>query len=829
MKKKEVSDIKPLDMSASGVLNSFRFNLNYSLAKDEHTTTKHDSFQALSRSVLNRIVERWIKTQQSYHQHNVKRVYYLSLEFLVGRLLSNNALNLGLQEPIEEALKNLGIDWEELQAEEADAGLGNGGLGRLAACFLDSLATLGVPAHGYGIRYDYGIFRQRIEKGYQVESPDEWLKEGNPWEFQRPEAAVTVKFYGDTNMYHDKQGKLCVEWRNTRDVLAMPFDVPVPGYRNDVVNTLRLWAARSSEEFDLEYFNHGDYENAVFHKMFSENISRVLYPNDATARGRELRLKQEYFFTAASISDILRRFRAENSDIRQLPEKTAIQLNDTHPALAVVELMRILLDQEELPWDEAWDITVRTFAYTNHTVMPEALECWAVPLFERLLPRHMQIVYEINSRFLRQVANHFPGDNERLRRMSLIEEGQPKMIRMAYVALIGSHSVNGVSALHTHLIKTELFKDFNEIYPERFNNKTNGITHRRWLMNSNKGLSGLISRSIGEGWTGDLNRLEELSKLRTDAGFCGEWNKIKASNKKAFSDFLAKTAGVRIDPLSLFDVQVKRIHEYKRQTLFALYIIAQYLHLKHQPKESFVPRTFIFGGKAAPGYQMAKLIIKFITSIAEVVNNDRAMRSKMKVVFLENYCVSLAEKVFPASDLSEQISTAGTEASGTGCMKFMMNGALTVGTLDGANIEMAEAVGKENMFIFGLKAEEVSKIKEGYSPRTFIDRSPVLAEIFRMIQSNFFSQGEPGIFEPLLKNLMQKDPFLVCADFDAYCSIQSDISANFQNIPDWTGKAIMNVAHSGRFTSDRTIREYCDDIWKVPYANSEKLISTARS
>ncbi|MBP9865766.1 MAG: glycogen/starch/alpha-glucan family phosphorylase, partial [Candidatus Omnitrophica bacterium] len=510
---KDLSESKTLDMSAEGIAKSFQFNLNYGLAKDRHTTTPYDNFLAMSMSILNRIVERWIKTQQNYHKKNVKRVYYLSLEFLIGRLLSNNALNLGLKETAGETLKQYDLDWDTIENEECDAGLGNGGLGRLAACFLDSMATLGVPAHGYGIRYDYGIFRQKIVNGYQVESPDEWLKLGNPWEFQRPEAAVTVQFFGETNMYHDKHGKLSVEWRNTQDVLAMPFDIPVPGYGNDVVNTLRLWAARSSEEFDLEYFNHGDYENAVFNKMFSENISRVLYPNDATARGRELRLKQEYFFTAASISDIIRRFKTENSDIRQLPEKTAIQLNDTHPALAVVELMRILMDSEDLDWDAAWDITVRTFAYTNHTVMPEALECWSVQLFERMLPRHMQIIYEINARFLKEVANFHPGDNDRLRRMSLIEEGGHKMIRMAYLALVGSHSVNGVSALHSHLIKTQLFKDFYEVYPERFNNKTNGITHRRWLLNSTPKLSGLITQAIGNQWISDLPQLEKLKTL----------------------------------------------------------------------------------------------------------------------------------------------------------------------------------------------------------------------------------------------------------------------------------------------------------------------------
>ncbi|MBN1688249.1 MAG: glycogen/starch/alpha-glucan phosphorylase [Candidatus Omnitrophica bacterium] len=813
---KDAEKIIRKDMTKEGIRQSFLSNLHYSLAKDEFTTTSHDSFTALAIAIRDRIVERWITTQQSYHQQNVKRVYYLSLEFLIGRLLGNNILNLDLEDETKKAMEDLGLDLEKLRDQELDAGLGNGGLGRLAACFLDSMATMGIPAHGYGIRYDYGIFRQKIINGYQVEAPDEWLKLGNPWEFARPEYAAVVRFYGDTNVYHDQFGRLRVAWWNTQDVVAMPFDIPVVGYSNDVVNTLRLWSARSSEEFDLAYFNSGDYEKAVYDKMFSENISKVLYPNDSNVLGRELRLKQEYFFTAASISDIVRRFRVENKDFRDFPNKASIQLNDTHPALAVVELMRILIDEELLDWDTAWDITVRTFAYTNHTVMPEALESWAVPLFERLLPRHMKIIYEINARFLREVANAFPEDHERLRRMSLIEERDPKRVRMAHLAIIGSHSINGVSQLHTDLIKRNIFRDFYELYPERFNNKTNGITQRRWLKKANPKLSDLVSKMISDKWVTNLDELKKLETFSTDRSFQEKWRDVKRQNKIHLAQMITQTNGIKVPMDSIFDVQVKRIHEYKRQVLFALYIISEYLRMKDSSKEVHSPRTFILAGKAAPGYAMAKLIIKFINSIAEVVNNDRKVRDWFKVVFLENYRVSLAEKIFPASDLSEQISTAGTEASGTGCMKFMVNGALTVGTWDGANIEMAEAVGEENIYAFGLKADQIQEIRrQGYNPSAYIEKSPMLQRVLRMIRNNFFSYSEQGIFEPILNNLEGPDPFLICADFDSYCRIQQKISKDYLDQETWTKKTILNVARSGKFSSDRTIREYAKDIWDI--------------
>lgn len=805
------------DMTKEGIVTSFQAHRLYTLAKDQYSATAHDEYMALAIAVRERLVERWIKTQQKYHKKNLKRVYYFSMEFLIGRLLGNNIINLGIWEEVQEALNDMGYDIEKLREIEVDAGLGNGGLGRLAACYLDSMATLGIPAHGYGIRYDYGIFHQKIENGYQVERPDEWLIKGNPWEFMRPEYTVKVQFYGRPHMYQDKKGHLCFKWIDTQDVLAVPYDIPVPGYKNDVVNTLRLWSARSSEEFDLEYFNDGDYEQAVYHKMYSENISKVLYPNDDVSQGRELRLKQEYFFTAASIRDILRRFKAENSDIRDLPQKAVVQLNDTHPSLAIVELMRILLDEYTVEWEAAWDIVVQVFAYTNHTMMPEALECWPVTLLDRVLPRHLQIIYEINMRFLQEVANRFPGEPGRLRRMSIIDEGDPKKIRMAYLSIIGSHSVNGVSKLHTELLETKLFKDFYEFYPHKFNNKTNGITPRRWLLKANRRLAGLITDVIGENWPAHMEELKGLTAHKDKSSFISKWQGIKMDNKKILTDYIFRKTKIAVDPGSMFDVQVKRIHEYKRQLLFAFYIVSQYLRVKNDPKANIFPRTFILGGKAAPGYYTAKLIIKFINSVAEVINNDKALKNKLKVIFMENYCVSLAEKIFPASDLSEQISTAGMEGSGTGNMKFMVNGALTIGTWDGANIEIAQAVGQDNIFIFGMKADEIERLRmRGYDPKEFINRSPLLAEIFRLINTNFFAPHEPGIFAPIVHSVYHYDPFLICADFDSYAQVQNSVDTAYQDQKEWTKKSIINVANSGRFSSDRSVKEYAQDIWGVP-------------
>ncbi len=804
-------------MTKEGIERSFKAIREYILAKDEYTATLHDDYTALAIAIRDRLIERWITTKQRYHRENVKRVYYLSMEFLIGRLLSSNILNLGLWNEAKGAMESLGFDLNQLRDCEADAGLGNGGLGRLAACFLDSMATLSVPAVGYGIRYEYGIFNQKIINGYQVEYPDEWLSKGNPWEFARPEYTVKVHFYGHTYMFHDAKGKLRVKWVDTEDVLAMPYDVPISGYHSGIVNTLRLWSAKASEEFDLRYFNDGDYERAVYNKVLSENISKVLYPNDNNMQGRELRLKQEYFFTAASVSDIIRRFKMENQDFTIFPDKVAIQLNDTHPALAIVELMRIMIDEENMEWDTAWDIVSRTFAYTNHTVMPEALESWRVPMLESLLPRHMQIIYEINLRFLRDVAIKYPGDNDRLRRMSIIEEGDPKRVRMAFLCVAASHSVNGVSALHSRLLQAELFRDFYEVSPEKFNNKTNGITQRRWLLKSNPKLSALITGSIGDSWVTNLYELDKLLPLKDDPAFLQKWQEVKSGNKVYLADYIYRTYGVKVNPDSIFDVQVKRIHEYKRQLLFGLYIISQYLLIKNNPSAPFVPRTFIMAGKAAPGYQTAKLIIKFINSIGEVINNDRVVGEKLKVVFLENYRVSLAEKIFPAADLSEQISTAGTEASGTGCMKFMINGALTIGTWDGANIEMAECAGKDNMFLFGMQVEEIQRLqREGYRPADFVQRSPVLQEVFSLVQSNFFSPVEYDLFKPLVDSLLSFDQYFLCADFESYFATQEKVSELYQQRAEWSKRSLINVAKSGKFSSDRTIREYAKEIWGIP-------------
>lgn len=827
MEKREADKWKPFfkKMTKEGIQISFMNNLHDTLAKDQYTATEYDNFVAVAIAIRDRLVERWIMTQQRYHRENVKRVYYLSLEFLIGRLLATNVINLDLWDKVKDALNELDIDIEEICDQEHDAGLGNGGLGRLAACFLDSMATLGIAAHGYGIRYDYGIFRQKISSGYQLESPDEWLQKGNPWEFARPEYQVKIRFYGRVENFYDKNGRQRTAWKDTYDVLAMPYDIPVSGYKNDVVNTLRLWSARSTEEFDFDYFNHGDYEKAVSDKMLSENISKVLYPNDSVVAGQELRLKQEYFFTAASISDIIRRFKAENNDLSLLPDKVTIQLNDTHPSLAILELMRILVDEENMDWDKAWDITVKVFAYTNHTILPEALEKWPVTVFEHLLPRHLQIIYEINLRFLRSVLNKFIGDNDRLTRMSIIEEGGPKKIRMAHLAIVGSHSVNGVSQLHSELLKTHLFRDFYEFCPEKFKSITNGVTQRRWLKASNIRLSDLITSAIGDGWVTNLYELEKLMPLVKDNAFRKKWQEIKNQNKQDLSKYIHKTQGVLVEPNTLFDVQVKRIHEYKRQLLFAFYIIAEYLKLKQETVslKYSVPRTFIIGGKAAPGYYMAKLIIKFINNVADVINNDKTIEDKIKVVFVENYGVSIAEKIFPASDLSEQISTAGYEASGTGCMKFMMNGALTIGTLDGANIEIAQAVGKDNLFIFGANASEIDCLKEtGYNPQDYISKSTMLQKILYIVEHDFFSPTEPGLFDPLIKNIMHFDPYFICLDFESYLNVQETISELYSDQDSWTKKSIINVAKSGIFSSDRTIADYAKEIWDVPIVNGKK-------
>ncbi|MDP8266400.1 MAG: glycogen/starch/alpha-glucan phosphorylase [Candidatus Aceula meridiana] len=814
--KNQVWKVKYKSMDKDALKVAFHENREYAISKDKYSATMNDNYWATALAVRDRVVERWIQTQQSYHKQNVKRVYYLSMEFLIGRLLGNYMYNLGLEKELGAALQELGFDAEELREQELDAGLGNGGLGRLAACFLDSIATLGLPAHGYGIRFEYGIFNQKIKDGYQVELPDEWLQNGSPWEFARPEYAVKIQFYGRSESYTDKNGQLNFRWVDTHDVLAVPYDFPIPGYKNDIVNTLRLWAGRSTEEFDFDYFRHGDYERAVQQKILSENISKVLYPSDDISKGKELRLQQEYFFSAASIADIIRRFKSENSDLRELPQKATIQLNDTHPSIAIVELMRILLDDYSFDWDEAWNVTAKTFAYTNHTLMPEALECWPVDLFERILPRHLQIIYEINARFLSDIAGRYPGNTDLLRRVSIVEEGYPKKIRMAFLSIVGSFSVNGVSKLHTELLKTKMLKDFNDLYPEKFNNKTNGITPRRWLLKANPALSGLITQAIGKTWVTDLDQLKKLLPLAQDNPFRARWQKIKQQNKNELAEYIKSKTNIIIDPESIFDIQIKRIHEYKRQLMFAFFMISQYLKAKNDPKSFIQPRTFMVGGKAAPSYSMAKLSIKLINCIADIVNRDKAVQDKMKVVFLENYRVSLAERIFPASDLSEQISTAGTEASGTGNMKFMLNGALTIGTLDGANIEIAELVGEENIFIFGKNAQEIDQLRrQGYRPEDFINRSTKLKEVLELISKNYFSAYHPGLFNPVLDSVYNADPFFICADFDSYCAAQDAVSNLYLDREEWFKKSIINVSHSYAFSSDRTIREYNNEIWKV--------------
>ena len=792
-------------------------HLECSLAKDTYSATKLDIYKSLVYTVRDRMVERWIATQQTYYDKDVKRVYYLSLEFLIGRTLGNSLINLDLLDQVNQACHELGYELEELREIEWDAGLGNGGLGRLAACFLDSMATLELPAYGYGIRYEYGIFSQKMNDGYQVEISDNWLRYENPWEIARPEYLYKVKFYGRVHQFTDAQGRLCHEWVDTHDVMAMAYDTPIPGYRNSTVNNLRLWAAKSTREFDLNYFNEGDYIKAVENKQQSEIISQVLYPNDNMFEGRELRLKQEYFFVSATLQDVIRRYKKTQRNFDKFTDKVTMQLNDTHPAIAIPELMRLLVDQEGLGWEESWEITVKTFGYTNHTILPEALEKWPVSLMESVLPRHLQIIYEINRRFLEEVSRCYPNDTERLRLMSLIEEGKEKKVCMAHLAIVGSHSVNGVAALHTELLKTQVFKYFCEFYPERFNNKTNGITQRRWLQKCNPGLAQLITRHIGEGWKRNLYELKKLIPFAEDNGFRDEWCRVKLANKMRLAKYIEGTNGITVNVHSIFDCQVKRIHEYKRQLLNTLHVIALYNRIKSDPSQNYTPRTVILGGKAAPGYFIAKLVIKLINSVADVVNNDPVVSGSLRVVFLENYRVSLAEKIIPAVDLSEQISTAGTEASGTGNMKFALNGALTIGTLDGANIEIKKEVGDDNIFIFGLTVEEASQLRRsGYNPLSYYYRNPELKVVVDMIGNGYFSPQQPQLFRPLVDNLLHHgDHYLLLADFTSYANCQERVSQAYCNQEEWVKKSILNVANMGKFSSDRTIQEYAHEIWGV--------------
>ncbi|MGH7844436.1 MAG: glycogen/starch/alpha-glucan phosphorylase [Candidatus Binatia bacterium] len=794
----------------------FNYHLFYTEAKDQYTATRLNHYHSLALTVRDVLVGRWLQTQQAYHKTDPKCVYYLSLEFLMGRMLGNNLINLGLLEESTRALHELGYKLEDLQDMEWDAGLGNGGLGRLAACLLDSMATMELPAYGYGIRYEFGMFSQRIHDGHQIEFADNWLRYGTVWEVPRADRIFLVKFYGKVLQYVDSHDILRHQWVGTEDVIAMAHDYSVPGYATKTVNNLRLWAAKATREFQLEYFNHSDYVRAVENKDRSEVISKVLYPNDTKHEGKELRLKQEYFFVCATLQDIIRRHLSSHQDLDGLAEKIAIQLNDTHPAIAVAELMRLLLDQYGLPWEKAWHITVKTFGFTNHTVLPEASEKWPVSLLERLLPRHLLIIYEINRRFLDDINRHFPGDLDRIRRMSLIEEGEEKNVRMAHLALVGSHAVNGVSALHSRILIQDNFKDFFEMFPNRFHNVTNGVTQRRWLLLCNPGLAALISQEIGAKWTTDLQQLANLRALGDNPAFREKWDSVKLANKRRLADEIWKITGVRVSPESIFDCQVKRIHEYKRQLLNILHAVFLYNRIKSDPSAAHVPRTVLFAGKAAPGYFMAKLIVKLIHAVADIVNRDADVRERLKIVFLPNYGVSLAEKIIPGADLSEQISTAGTEASGTGNMKFALNGALTVGTLDGANIEIMGEVGEENIFIFGLTPEEVMATKKsGYDPAQIYRATPGLKRVLDMVAEGYFSRAEPDLFKPLVHSLLNGDSYMVLADFESYVRCQEQVSRTYPDRPAWIRKSILNVAAMGKFSSDRTVAEYARRIWKV--------------
>lgn len=787
--------------------------------RDPERSGPSDIYKALAFTLRDIMVEKWISTQKTFYAKEKKRVYYLSLEFLIGRSLENSLLNLGIHENVKNALADLGCSMAEICEEEEDAALGNGGLGRLAACFMDSIATLKIPAYGYGIRYEYGLFLQQLIDGYQVESPDNWLRYGTPWEFRRHLPEFPVKFYGRVTTYQDDHGRYRARWIDTTDVIALPCDMLIPGYQNGHVINMRLWAARASRELDLSYFSHGDYIGAVESKVSSETISKVLYPPDHNYAGQELRLKQQYFFVAATFQDILRRYKKKNKDFSKFTERVAVQLNDTHPSIAIPEFMRILLDDEGLGWEQAWDICTKTFAYTNHTLMPEALEKWTVDLIGHVLPRHLEIIYEINQRFLDMLALKYPGDTNKLRDMSIIEEGSPKRVRMAHLAIVGSHSVNGVAELHTQILKDRVFHNFHTLYPGKFNAKTNGITPRRWLLQANPKLAELITSKIGSDWVTDLDKLHALEPYVEDKDFCSKWQQIKLENKIKLANYIEKTCGILVSPDSMFDVQIKRIHEYKRQLLNALHVIHFYHQLVRDPETELAPRTVIFAGKAAPSYWRAKLIIKLITSIGDVVNNDPRTKDKLRVVFLPNYNVSQAEVIIPAADLSEQISTAGTEASGTGNMKFSLNGALTIGTLDGANIEILEEVGEENIFTFGMNAEEAEyeRINPSHTPMEICEKNKDIDMVIEALANGSFSRGDTDLFKPLVDSLLDEhDPYMLMLDFQAYLECQQQVNEAFLNREKWTRTSILNVARMGKFSTDRTIRQYAEEIWGVP-------------
>jgi starch phosphorylase len=792
-------------------------HLTYTVCKEPSTATERDWFNAIAYLVRDYMAERWIDSMRTYYREDVKRVYYLSLEFLTGRVLINSMMNLGIYDLCYQALEQLDISRSCICELEPDPALGNGGLGRLAACFLDSMASLNIPGYGYGIRYEYGMFYQRIHDGQQLEQPDNWLRYGNPWEFPRPEMLHPVHFGGHVVEYTDEHGRKGYDWRETEAVMAMAYDIPVAGYGTNTVNNLRLWAAKASRDFHLEYFNKGNYFESVRDKNSSENLSKVLYPDDSTEKGRELRLKQEYFFVSASLQDILRRYLSTHDDLCGFPDKIAIQLNDTHPALAVPDLMRLLLDKYRLDWDTAWDITVRTFSYTNHTLLPEALETWSIQLFETLLPRHLQIIYDINSHFLKEVNYRYPGDMDRLRRMSLIGEDGTKHVRMGHLAVVGSHKVNGVAQLHTNLMKETIFADFDEFFPGKLINKTNGITPRRWLNQANHSLAQLIHQHIGKEWLKDLSQLRRLLPLAENVEFQQHFQEIKYANKQRLSQFFQSKLHLNIDPNSLFDIQIKRIHEYKRQLLNLLHVITRYNRIRANPHDDILPRTVVFAGKAAPGYYMAKQIIRLINNVAEVINNDPVIGQRLKVIFVPNYNVSLAELMIPAADLSEQISTAGMEASGTGNMKFALNGALTIGTLDGANVEIRDEVGAENIFIFGLTVNEVKQLQaSGYNPWDYYHSNRELQQVLDMLSQGYFTPQEPDRFKVVVDALLLGgDRFMLLADYAAYVACQTQVDQLYRKPELWWHKAILNVANMGKFSSDRTIREYAEEIWQA--------------
>ncbi len=799
------------------IKNLFYRHLEYSLVKDTTNVQPWDLYYALGLSLRDKLIERWLRTQYEYRKQDVKKVFYLSMEFLIGRLLGNTLVNLDEYDNAYDLMKELGHSLEDIIEQEPDMGLGNGGLGRLAACFMDSLATQAYPAYGYGIRYEFGIFKQNIVQGYQVEEPDHWLKKGCPWEIKRPEITYRVRFGGNVITQTEPDGRVSHHWVDTDDVMALAWDIPIPGYKVHNVNNLRLWQATATDEFDFDYFNNGDYVRAVEKKNISENISKVLYPNDNIHLGKILRLEQEYFFISATLQDIMRAWKKDHDSFAQLPEKIAIQLNDTHPALAIPEMMRILMDEENLNFETAWDITSRCFSYTNHTILPEALEKWDIELFEELLPRHLMLIYQINDHVMEEVKRLYPNDLDKMRSLSIIEEGSEKKLRMAHLCVHGSHAVNGVAELHSQIIRESIFPDFYQMYPQRFQNKTNGITPRLWLKVCNPRLAALVSEHIGDTWVAHLDSIRGLEAYVDDPEFLDAFWEIREINKKALARHIFRATGVRCPTDGIFDAQIKRLHEYKRQLLNVLGTIARYLRIKDDPKAQTVPRTVIFAGKAAPGYHLAKILIKLINNLGLVVNRDPDVADRLKVVFLPDYSVSLAEKIIPASDLSEQISTAGYEASGTGNMKFALNGALTIGTMDGANVEMAEEIGAENMFIFGMGADEVSSLKQsGYDPTKLYDSDPELRRAIDAIANDMFSPNEKGIFEPIVRALLHSgDPYCILADFRSYLDASQRVDDLWLDPSAWAKKAILNIARVGKFSSDRAIEEYAREIWDV--------------